>query len=132
MSRNEDFKYGAPRILLSLTERYDSVLFLRDPFPVVNPANLFNQGTDRNTRVVIFALNLQLAQGETSSSVVVSLVDNNNQTYDVPAEDVRSVHNSDLVQVVFRLPNNLATGACTIKLKAHNLVSNAGTITIRS
>jgi hypothetical protein len=42
----------------------DSLLFLRDPFPVVNSADVLNLGVDRNTRVVVFVTNLQLAQGE--------------------------------------------------------------------
>lgn len=109
----------------------DSMSFLRDPFPVVNGADLLNLGGDRNTRVIIFAANLQLAQGETSSSVVVNLVDSNNQSYDIAAEDVRPVPNFDFTQVIFRLPNNLPAGTYTIKVKAHGQVSNAGTIRTR-
>jgi hypothetical protein len=109
----------------------DSLLFLRDPFPVVNGANLLNLGVDRNTRVIVFVMNLQLAQGETSSSVVVNLIDSNNQSHDVVAEDVRLVPNLDFTQVIFRLPDNLPVGTCTIKVKAHGQVSNAGTIKIR-
>src|SRR5690349_7262367 len=89
----------------------DSLLFLRDPF-VVNSAGLFNSGSDRNTRVIVFVRNLQLAQGETASSVLVNLVDANNQSFDVAAEIVRSVPNSDFVQVIFRLPSSLAAGKC--------------------
>lgn len=110
----------------------DSMLFFRDPFPVVNGANMFNLGLDRNTRVIIFATNLQLSQGEPSSSVVVNLVDSNNQNYDIAAEDVRPVPNLNFTQVVFRLPNNLSVGTCIIKVKAHGQVSNAGTIRIRN
>jgi hypothetical protein len=109
----------------------DSVLFLRDPFPVVNGADLLNLGVDRNTRVLLFVMNLQLAQGETSASVVVNLIDNNNQSYDVAAEDVRLVPNFQFTQVIFRLPNNLPAGTCTIIVKAHGQFSNAGTIRIR-
>lgn len=109
----------------------DSLLFLRDPFSVVNGANLLNLGVDRNTRVIVFVMNLQLAQGETSSSVVVNLIDSNNQSHDVVVEDVRLVPNLDFTQVIFRLPDNLPVGTCTIKVKAHGQVSNAGTIKIR-
>ncbi len=109
----------------------DSELFTRDPFPVINTANLFNLGTDRNTRVMIFVTNLQLAQGETPASVVVNLTDNNGQGYDVPAEDVRLVSGFGFTQVIFRLPDNLSVGACTIKVKAHGQTSNAGTVRIR-
>jgi hypothetical protein len=81
--------------------------------------------------LVIFVANLQLAQGEPSSAVVVNLVDANNQSYDIAAEDVRPVPNFDFAQVIFRLPDNLPAGTCTIKVKAHGQVSNAGTIRIR-
>jgi hypothetical protein len=108
----------------------DSSLLVRDPFPVVNPENVLNRGVDRNTRVAVFATNLQLAQGESAGAVVINLFDGNNQTYDLLAEDVRPVPNCDLTQVVFRLPDNLAAGTCNIKLKAHAQVSNFGTIRI--
>jgi len=107
----------------------DSELFLRDPFPIVNSANLLNQGPDRNTRAIIFITNLQLAQGENSSSVVVNLIDSSSQSYDIAAEDVRPVPN--FTQVVFRLPENLPAGTCAVKVKAHGQTSSAGTIRIR-
>jgi hypothetical protein len=109
----------------------DSVLFLRDPFPVVNGANLLNLGNDRNTRVIVFVANLQLGQGEPSSAVVVTLIDGNNQSYDIAAEDVRSVPGFDSAQVIFRLPNNLPAGTCTVKVSAHGQTSNSGIIRIR-
>lgn len=109
----------------------DSMLFLRDPFPVVNTINVLNLGPDRNTRVVIFVMNLQLAQGETAASVVVNLIDSKNQNYDLAAEDVRAVPNFSFTQVVFRLPDGLSTGMCLVRVKAHGRVSNAGIIRIR-
>ncbi|HVQ39638.1 MAG TPA: SpoIID/LytB domain-containing protein [Pyrinomonadaceae bacterium] len=109
----------------------DSVLFIRDPLPVVNAADLLNTGSDKNTRVIVFVTNLQLDAGELSSAVVVNLVDANSQSYDVPAEDVRTVPGMNFTQVIFRLPNNLPAGTCTIKIHAHSQVSNAGTIRIR-
>ena len=109
----------------------DSMLFLRDPFLVVNTANLLNFGSDRNTRVVIFVTNLQLAPGETPASVVVNLIDSNNQIFDVAAEDVRLVPGFSFTQIIFRLPNSLPAGACSIRVKAHGQVSNTGTFRIR-
>ncbi len=105
----------------------DSVLFLRDPFPVVNFSNIFTLGMDRNTRVTIFALNLQLAPGETSSAVVVNLIASNNQSYDIAAQDVRPVPNLPLTQVTFRLPDDLPTGMVTVRIRVHGQTSNAGT-----
>jgi hypothetical protein len=108
----------------------DLLTLVRDPFAVIDANNLLNLGTDKNTRVIVFVGNLQLAQGETASAVVVNLVGSNDQNHDVPAEDVRPV-SAEFVQVTFRLPDTLATGTCTIRIKAHALVSNAGTIRIK-
>jgi uncharacterized repeat protein (TIGR01451 family) len=107
----------------------DSLLCLRDPFPVQGIAAWLNLGSDRNTRVIIFVANLRLNPGETSSSVVVNLI-GSNQSYDVPAEDVRLAPNTDFAQVTFRLPNSLAPGACTITVKAHSQISNSAIIRI--
>ena len=109
----------------------DSVSFLRDPFQVVNDGNFFTQSTDRNTRIILFVANLQLAQGEPPSTVVINLVDANGQGYNVPAEDVRLVPGSNFTQVVFRLPDNLAVGRCTVAISFHNQLSNPGAIRIR-
>lgn len=110
----------------------DATLFVSDPFPVVNTHNLLNQGPDKNTRVVLLVTNLQLVQGETASSVIVNLTGSNNEAYNLPAEDVRPVISSDFAQVVFRLPDALAPGTCTIKVKARGQESNLGTIRIKS
>jgi choice-of-anchor B domain-containing protein len=110
----------------------DATLFSRDPFPVVNTHNLLNQGPDKNTRVVLLVTNLQLVQGETASSVIVNLTGSNNEAYNLPAEDIRPVISSNFAQVVFRLPDALAPGTCTIKVKARGQESNPGTIRIKS
>ena len=110
----------------------DAMLHLRDLFPVVNSLNLLNTSSDKNTRVVIFVANLSLLPGEQSSAVVVNIVDANNQTFNVPAEDVRQVDSLGFAQVIFRLPDGLAAGTCTIKVVAHSQMSNTGTIRIRA
>ena len=60
----------------------------------------------------------------------IYLVDSNNQSFDIPAQDVRFAPN--FVQVTFRLPDNIAVGACVVKIKGHNKVSNVGTIRIKA
>ena len=110
----------------------DAMLHMRDMFPVINTSNMLNAGFDPNTRVVIFVANLQLLPGEPSSAVTVNLVDNNGQSFNVPAEDVRPVGTLGVAQVIFRLPSNLAPGPCTIKVLAHSQFSNTGTIRIKS
>jgi uncharacterized protein (TIGR03437 family) len=81
--------------------------------------------------VLVFGRNLPLAASEPPTAISVMLVDSSNQTYEVPAEGVRPVDNSDFTQVIFRLPNNLAAGTCTVTLKAHGQTSNTGTIRIK-
>jgi len=110
---------------------FDAILFVRDPFPVVNSSNLFSLPGDANTRVLIFVTNLQLAQGETAAAVNVNLIDSLNQTYNIPAQDVRSVPNQAFTQVTFRLPNNLPVGTCQIKVIAHGGASNTATLRIK-
>ena len=110
---------------------FDSTFFVKDPFPVVNEANALNLGSDRNTRVIVFVRNLPLVQSEPATAVVVSLIDSNKQSYDVPAESVHAVDNAGFTQVIFRLPDNLAPGACTVIIKTHGQTSNTGTIRIR-
>jgi hypothetical protein len=110
---------------------FDSILHLRDPFLVLNPANLLGPAADRNTRVVIFVTNLSLSPGEPASSVTVNLVDSNSQSHNLAAEDVRPAPNTDFTQVTFRLPAGLPAGTCTIKLTRNTLMSNTATIRIR-
>ncbi|HEU4432179.1 MAG TPA: chitobiase/beta-hexosaminidase C-terminal domain-containing protein, partial [Pyrinomonadaceae bacterium] len=110
---------------------FDLLTLLRDPFPVVSINDLLYLGTDKNTRLVVFVSNLQQAPNEPASAVVVNLVGSNSQIYDVPAEDVRPIANSDFIQVSFRLPDTLVPGTCTIRIKSHAQVSNAGTIRIK-
>ncbi|HKY42453.1 MAG TPA: Calx-beta domain-containing protein, partial [Pyrinomonadaceae bacterium] len=106
---------------------FESLLLTRDPFAVKSIANWFNLPPGQNTLVMIFAQNLRL---ETASDVIVNLVDGNNQSFDVPAADVRAVPNVDLTQILFRLPDALAPGTCKVTIKVHAQTSNTGTIRI--
>ena len=98
----------------------------------MRPDYLTGLFTDPNTRVIIFVRDLSLKQDEPASVVTVNLIDSNNQSYDIPAEVVRLVPDFDFVQVVFRLPNDLPAGTCTLSVKAHARISNSGTIRIKS
>jgi len=108
-----------------------NILLMRDPFDVTNTSEWLNAGADRNTRIILFAANLQVAQGESASSVVVKLIDSTNAVFDVPAEDVRTVPNQTITQITFRLPDNIASGPCLVTIKAHGQTSNSGAINIR-
>jgi len=108
----------------------DSVLLLRDPFPVLNGMGLLGLGGAQKTKLIVFVKGLQLAEGEPAYTVVISLRDANNQSYNVLAESVRPVPNADFFQVTFGIPNNLVAGPCTVKIKAHGQITNAGTVRI--
>ena len=110
----------------------DSLWFTRDPFLVIPMIDLLGQGADKNTRVLVFVTNLQLAPNDVASTVRVNLVDSGGQTHDIGAEDIRVVPGFDFTQIKFRLPDNLPPGACTIKIGAHDQESNTGTIRIRN
>jgi hypothetical protein len=106
------------------------MLFVTDPFHVRSLSAWANSLPDPNTRLLIFAAGLQLNAGEPASAVVDNLVDSSNQSFDVPAEDVRALATSGFTQVVFRLPDGLAPGVCKVIIKAHSQTSNIGNITI--
>ena len=103
----------------------DSVLFARDPFSVLSGTNLLNPATERNTEIIVFLTNSELAPGELSSSVTI------NQSHDIVAEDVRPVPRFQFTQVTFRLPDILSPSMCVIRIKACGQIRNAGTIRIR-
>ena len=111
----------------------DSVLFLRDPFRLVNLLNWANTSSaDKNTRLIVFAENLTLAAGEPPSTVTINLTDGNNQHFAAAAEQIASVSvpGVDVKQIVFRLPDGLAAGTCTIRLAVHTQMSNSATFRI--
>jgi alpha-tubulin suppressor-like RCC1 family protein len=111
----------------------DSVLLLRDPLSVVNPSgNQLKNSNDPNTRVTLFALNLQLTPGQSPNNVQIQLgVAGGGTPAALFAEDVRSIPGVELTQVTFRLPNGLTPGTYQVQLFAFGQVSNVGTIRIK-
>jgi hypothetical protein len=109
----------------------DSALLVRDAFPVVNQANPFRNANDPNTRVIAFARNVELATGQTAANVGVILTNSSNVDQNLTAEALVAVPNTDLWQVIFRLPNNLVPGTYQVKIVSQLAVSNAGTIRIK-
>jgi len=110
----------------------DSVLFLRDPFRVVNPANMVKDPFSPNTGVIVFAENLELAFFESASAVGVIVVDSANHTFNMVAAQVTpvSISGLNLKQVNFVLPTGIAPGTCVLKLVLHGHVSNSVTFRI--
>ncbi len=115
----------------NLSSALDSPSFLRDPFVVLNDSNFLAPAFDRNTRVMVFVTNLELAAGEPASSVMVQLMDSSNATQTVSAEDVRRVPGFDFSQIMFRLPSSLPPGNYSIKVMAKGQTTNTAVIRIR-
>ena len=108
-----------------------NLLLMQDPFDILNTMDWLNAGTDHNTRLMLFATNVQLAQGETASAVTVSLTDSAKHNFDVAAEDVRTVPAVNLTQITFRIPDGIASGSASVIITYHNQASNTGTIRVR-
>ena len=108
----------------------DAILALRDPFRVVGIPDWFTSGSDKNTRVLLIARNLQLNPNELPSAESVRFITTNGSIFDGLTEDVRSIPNSEFTQVIVRLRNNLPAGTHTVFIRAHNKDSNSGTIRI--
>ena len=109
----------------------DSLLFLRDPFPVLSYVTWMDLGSDRNTRVLVFS-NVLLNTGQDPGLVVVHLIASDGMNYDLPAEAVTRIFNTSLSQVRFRLPEGIAAGPCFLNLQAFGFTSNSSTIRIAS
>lgn len=133
---NDVMPLTAPQLLLETSgpnanqlTAVESVLLTRDPFPLHRVETWFNFTSDPNTRIQIFAANLRLNVGESPASVHVAMT-GNGQSYQVAADDVRLLRNTDFAQITFRLPDGLTAGTYTVSIAAHNLTSNSGVFRI--
>ncbi len=106
---------------------FDSILWIRDPFPVINSSNLLVPASDPNTRVAIFVANMPNVQ---PAAVVVNLIDSNNASFNITPVGVHEFTDLQFTQVTFRLPNGLAAGTCRVKVSTQTLTSNTATFRI--
>jgi glucose/arabinose dehydrogenase len=107
-----------------------SPMAVRDPFPLTDP---FNLSSDSPTRVMLFAINLDLLPGEDKSAVTARAEDAAMNTYPLTVEFVGKVSNFDwLTQVVVTLPGNLPPGqSVLVSVTLHGQTSNKVRIRIR-
>ena len=108
-----------------------SVRFNREPFTVRTPVNL---SSDSRTRIMLFALNLELLSGETPSSITVRATDPRGQFYDLPVEQVVKFSNlSWLSSLLVRLPDDATIdGDLAITVSLRGAVSNTVFVAIKS
>ena len=101
---------------------FDSVNLLRDPFPLTNTLNF---SSDNRTRVMLFAVNLDLLPGEDTTAVTAQAEDSLLNAYPLTVEFVGKVPGYDwLTEVVVKLPDNLPTGDVMVIVTWHARTSN--------
>jgi len=108
----------------------DSVTFLRDPFPLTN---LNNFSFDQRTRIILFAVGLELMPGEDASVVTAQAEDVGHRIYPLKTEYIARVPGFDwLTEVSLRLPDDfLNPGDVLVSVNLRGAVSNKAIIGIR-
>jgi hypothetical protein len=109
---------------------FDSVTMLRDPFPLTTSLNF---SSDKRTRIMLFAVNLDLLPNEDSSAVTASATDALSNAYPLTVEFVGAVPGlTSFTEVVLVLPGNLPAGQeVLVSLTWHVRISNKARIRIR-
>jgi uncharacterized protein (TIGR03790 family) len=108
----------------------DSASWMRDPFPVVT---IYNFSQDQQTRVMLFATNLELQPGENSSAVTAQAEDAQQKIYTLAVEYVGKVPSLDwLTQVVVKLPGEIRNaGDVWISIRLRGALSNKVMVRIK-
>ncbi len=109
---------------------FDSVNWLRDPFPVLT---IHNFSVDGHTRLVFLAMNVELQPGENLSIVTAEAEDSQQTVYPLIVEYVGPVPNLIwMAQVNVRLPESLTNaGNVLVSIKVRNVQSNKVPVTIK-
>jgi len=102
---------------------FDSVTHQREPFTATAPVSF---GSDPATRVMLFAMNLQLQPDETASAVTAEAEDVNQRIYQLPVEHAGSVPNQPwAMSIVVRLASDMTDlGDVLVRITYRGLASN--------
>ena len=108
----------------------DSVTWLREPFSVFSTRNF---SADGRTRIVLFAMNVELVAGENLSIISAAAEDSQQTVSQLDVEYVGNVPNQTwMAQIVVLLPQNLANaGDVLVSIKVRGLQSNKVLVSIR-
>lgn len=108
----------------------NAVTLIRDPFPLTDPYNL---SSDNRTRVMLFATNLILANGENASFVSARAEDAQMNIYPLTVEYVGPVPGFNwLTEIVIVLPGNLPSGqSVLVSATWHTQTTNKARIRIK-
>jgi hypothetical protein len=117
-----------PLILLSESTStravaFDSITFTREPFPL---DSLISWSADRRTRVVLYALNLQLQSNEGPSIITADAEDASHRHYDLKVEYAAPVSsNTWMSTLTIRLSNDLTdVGDVLVRIAYKGQTSN--------
>src|SRR6185369_15965847 len=101
----------------------ESTTFLSEPFAAITPVQ-FSQ--DNRTRVIMFASNQNLLQGDTAASITADAEDGNHIHYPLTVEYVSSVPGfSWMTAITIRLNDNLGdVGDVLVGINLHGAFSN--------
>lgn len=140
VARRQQFSIGgsttpAPRLLTEEgTQRaiaLESPTLMRDSFPVTATHNF---SLDRRTRVNLFATNVELEPGDTTSAITAQAEDSQQKIYPMAVEYVGKVPNFDgLLQVVVKIPGEIeGAGDIWVSISVRGVVSNKVLVSIKS
>lgn len=105
----------------------DTVVFIRDPFPITNEQY---PGTDKRTRVSLFATNLELKQG---LAITAQAIDPQQMTHQLQVEFVSALPTFlGFTQIVIKLPDGIVTaGDLQVTITVRGKTSNAVLVGVR-
>lgn len=108
----------------------DSATLTGEPFGLTNSLNL---GPDQQTRLMLFAWNMNLQPGEGAAAVTVEAVDTQQVIHPLPVEFVSDVAGEPgLTQIVVRLPGDLPLGGdLRLRILVHEFTSNEAPLSIK-
>ena len=108
----------------------DSVTFMRDPFPLTTTQNF---SADQRTRVMLFAINIDLMPGEDARVVTAQAEDAGHRVHTLRVEYVGKVPGFNwLTQVVVRLPDSVGgAGDLLVSISLRGVASNKALVGIK-
>ena len=109
----------------------DSVLFRSEVFPIFNERNF---SADQRTRIIVFAIGLKLAAGETATAVTATAEDSQGGVRPLAVEFVGQVPGFNwLTQVVLKLSDQLPVpGDEKIRITLHGQTSNPVLVAVKA
>ena len=102
---------------------FESVTHQREPFSAIAPVTF---GPDSATRIMLFAMNLQLQPGETASALTADAEDSDHHLYTLAVEYIGSVPSQPwAASIVVRLNDQMGDlGDVLVRIKYHGVASN--------